>query len=333
MALAPSADGVLTATGLSYLAHCPHAPLRFVRSGFAQPALGEAFLEVPVIEGLARRVYRGFAARLREGCPRVRGGRCQRGCPSACARRVYTIAAADDEAMPEALHAFLVGGFDHGREVRSLAARDPRIAQAEAFHTLAVNESEKARQFVRFSELSTGAFFALYTPKANVLPLVAGHFARRMEGERFLLADPKHRTAVLLSEGRLVCGPLSEDEVAELSRPHELSGVERSVRALWKRFYDALALHGRGKLERGYDLRANFMPKRIAEGLVELDPSVDDGWSEGAWAEAMEDGEAEAEGRARKPHARPVSREDATQNGAPGFAGSAVAGWLGGAGS
>ncbi len=283
----PKAEGVLSATGLTYLAHCAHAPLRFVRRDVAQPALGEAFFEAPTLEALAHRVYRGFAARIREGCPRAECGRCAPGCSSSCVRRVYTIASSDDEDMPEALHAYLVLGFDHGRGVRSLAARDARIAKAEAFHTLAVNESEKARQFVRFSELSTGAFFSLYTPKANVLPLVAGHFARRMEGERFLLADPKHKVAVLFSEGRIIVGPLSPEEVAELSRPHELSDVERSVRALWKRFYDALALPGRGRHERGYDLRAQFMPKRIADGLIELDPTIDDGFAAQAWESAV----------------------------------------------
>ncbi len=317
VAVDPTAEGVLTATGLSYLAHCPHAPLRFVRRDLAQPALGEAFFEVPTIEGLAKRVYRGFASRFREGCPRVRGGRCAPGCASSCARRVYTIAASDDEAMPEALHAFLVLGFEHGRGVRSLAARDARIAQAEAFHTLAVNESEKARQFVRFSELSTGAFFALYSPKANVLPLVAGHFARRMEGERFLLADPIHHVAVLFSEGKLVVGPLTREEVAELARPHALSNVERSVRALWKRFYDALALPGRGRLERGYDLRAHFMPRRIADGLIELDPATDEGFEARAWEDAVAAGAGAAGAGA-------LADATAREKGAPGLPGSAL---------
>lgn len=301
----PTAEGVLSATGLVYLAHGDHGQVRFVRADCAQAALGETFFEAPVLGPLAKRVYRGFANRISHGCPRARGGRCAPSCAGSCARRVHTIAAADDEGMPEALHAYLVQGFRLGREVRGLAARDPRIALADELHTSVVNECEKARQFVRFSELSSGAFFALYTPKANVIPLVAAHFVRRMEGERFLLADPEHAMAALYQGGRLVVGALSAEEVAELSRPHELSAVEGSVRALWKRFYDALALPGRGRLERGYDLRATFMPKRIAEGLVELDPTADEGWRRDAWSEVVE---AEAA---------------IHEKGAPGIAGSA----------
>lgn len=57
-----------------------------------------------------------------------------------------------------------------------------------------------------------------------------------------------------------------------MERELRLASDEPYVRALWKRLYDGLALEGRGPYERGYDLRTHWMPKRLWEGLVELDP-------------------------------------------------------------
>lgn len=65
---------------------------------------------------------------------------------------------------------------------------------------------------------------------------------------------------------------------SRMERELRLASDEPYVRALWKRLYDGLALEGRGPYERGYDLRTHWMPKRLWEGLVELDPrSADPG--------------------------------------------------------
>ena len=108
---------------------------------------------------------------------------------------------------------------------------------------------------------------------------MAGHFAKRMATERFAIVDAGHDVAVLGARGRLLRVALAHDEAVRLSLPGALAEDEPYVRALWKRFYDALALPDRGPLQRGYDLRMSFMPKRLWDGLIELDPTVDDGWS------------------------------------------------------
>lgn len=65
---------------------------------------------------------------------------------------------------------------------------------------------------------------------------------------------------------------------SRMERELRLASDEPYVRALWKRLYDSLALEGRNPYERGYDLRTHWMPKRLWEGLVELDPrSADPG--------------------------------------------------------
>ena len=276
---APTADGVLTAVGLAYLARLPQESVRVLRTDRAQPRLGEAYGEVATDPELASRVFRGFSARMRRDCPQARHGQCPYGCPSQCARRVVFIAAADDEDMPEALHGYLVAGFAHGRAIRTLNTL-PLVARAEELSVRVANECEKARQFVRFSRLESGVFHAAYEPNANVVPLVAGHFAKRMAEERFAIVDASHDVAVLYAKGKVLRVELPHQEAVRLSVPRGLSDDEPYVRALWKRFYDALALPGRGPEQRGYDLRRQFMPKRLWQGLIELSPASDEGWNE-----------------------------------------------------
>lgn len=142
------------------------------------------------------------------------------------------------------------------------------------------NEVEKTRQFARFSHVADGSWMAVFRPAANTVPLVATHFAERMGTERFCLLDPTRGVAALHEAGERCCQVVRVDAqlASRMERELRLASDEPYVRALWKRLYGGLALEGRGPYERGYDLRTHWMPKRLWEGLVELDPrSADPG--------------------------------------------------------
>ena len=106
------------------------------------------------------------------------------------------------------------------------------------------------------------------------MPLVASHFAKRMGPERFCLVDPVHCVAAVHEAGQKRCRIIRLDQTLadELAARDDFAADEQYVRAMWKRLYDGLALDGRGKEERGYDLRASWMPKRFWGDLPELDP-------------------------------------------------------------
>mgnify|MGYP001682793594 FL=1 len=46
------------------------------------------------------------------------------------------------------------------------------------------------------------------------------------------------------------------------------------MQAMLRRFYEGVGLEGRGPAERGYDLCAHWMPKRVWQGLPELTAST-----------------------------------------------------------
>lgn len=282
LACDPSLEGVLGATGLGYLAHAPAGRVRLMPRGGCQPRFGEAAVDVPAdssdeLVSLARRVYRGVSRHVAEGCPLARRGSCPANCDGACTRRMAYAAAYDDPRMPEAVHRYVRLAFAEGSRLRLLIAQD-EVVEIDEMARYVLNECEHTRQFVRFSELRDGSLMAVFRPKADTIPLTAGYFSNRMGGERFCLVDPVHRSAVFHDSGKLggrrghVVVRLDQQSADELASDHELAEDEPYVRAMWRRFYDSVALPGRDATARGYDLRAKWMPRRFWGGLTELDP-------------------------------------------------------------
>ena len=67
---------------------------------------------------------------------------------------------------------------------------------------------------------------------------------------------------------------LDDTSLEELLSRTDLATDEKYVQAMWRRFYEGVGLEGRGPAERGYDLRAHWMPKRVWQGLPELTAST-----------------------------------------------------------
>lgn len=280
LAVEPTLEAVLGAVGLTYLAHAKDGEVRLETREMAQPLIGESVVDAPtsqepgVVE-LARRVYAGFARHISRGCRLARGGTCPERCRGACLRRLAYAAATGDPAMPEAIHRYVRLAFAVGPLVRSMP-QDERVARLDALARYTSNECEHTRQFVRFSHLSDGSWLAVFRPNADTIPLTADYFCSRMRDERFCVLDPAHLVAAFHdpAKGRGACCVRLDRETADLvaARQRELAPDERYVRAMWHRFYHGLALMGRSPSERGYDLRASWMPRRFWGGLTELDP-------------------------------------------------------------
>ena len=144
-----------------------------------------------------------------------------------------------------------------------------------ALNTLArqvATECEHMRQFVRFSRMSDNSFMAVFKPHANVLPLASGYFVRRLGNERFFIVDPVHGIVAFHAPEMKNFGIMKPDKsnLDILISRKDLAADEPYVRALWKEFYRGVELPGRDASQRGYDLRAHWMPKRFWEGLTEL---------------------------------------------------------------
>jgi probable DNA metabolism protein len=275
LACEPTADGVLCAVAASYFAKTGGKRVRAANKACVQTRLFDVVVEVQTWYDMAERVLSGFMKHVREGCPRAAKLGCHAGCRFGCIRNVAYIAAdVDNDDMPDALFRYVRTGLDRGSRIQSMEA-DPYTAEGFEIARTISAECEHARQFVRFSKLENGVYFAPYRPKADIVPLVAKYFKRRMGPTPFALLDETHGTCLLSIDDDCQLVRAEPWDVQELVRKLELSDDETYVRAMWKTFYDALALPGRDKSQRGYDLRMKWMPKRLWTYLPELAPGAE----------------------------------------------------------
>lgn len=278
LACDPSPEGVLSAVGIAYLAHARDDELRLASARATQPQIGEAVVRTPADDdadtvAFAQRVMHGFAAKVTVGCRKRAAGGCSPTCDNACVRRLVYATASDDDAMPDVVYRYLRLGFAMGPRVRQLIAH-PQVVAFNDLARFVIGECEHTRQFVRFSHMADGSFAAFFSAKANTIPLTASHFAARMRTERFFMVDQQHLIAAFHQSGQARCHIVRIDAAIahDLIAHADYADDERYVRAMWQRFYQGTTTPGRDRSQRGYDLRAHWMPQRFWSGLFELEP-------------------------------------------------------------
>jgi len=162
------------------------------------------------------------------------------------------------ESREMAILSFLRLGYKVGAPVTNMLAHDDVCAVTKGAKNVQ-REGMFFREFLRFSDYD-GALVATIGPKNFVLPLVAPHFCDRFPSERFMIYDKSHGCAFVYQDGEK---SLTALESLELPRAGE---QEEHYRALWKRFYNTIAIEGRLNPK----LRMGNMPKRYWAHMTEF---------------------------------------------------------------
>ena len=198
------------------------------------------------------------ALRVRRGIEREAG--------SQAFGAVVRAAANDDPCAGVVVYRFVRYVMDKrtGRDKRRNVLNDlanPVVGALRALERRVANEEEKTRQFVRFSHLENGVWFARCCPNANVVPLVMNHFAARFNIQPFIIYDENHHVAGVYDgdDWSLV----ADDVINVPSRTADDAFIEK----LWQRFYDSLSIEARYNPE----LRRHFIPARLARSLPEME--------------------------------------------------------------
>lgn len=155
---------------------------------------------------------------------------------------------------------FIDMGYERGPAfIRDLT--DDRVAVLGKALTHMMGETHLLRGFVRFSEQG-GVLVAEIEPKNRVLPLLRGHFCARYSGERFVIYDRTYHEALFYQPKpkQWAIVPLEEFSPAPPDQ------AERDYRALWRRFYDTIAIEGRYNPK----CRMTHMPKRYWHMMTEF---------------------------------------------------------------
>lgn len=149
-------------------------------------------------------------------------------------------------------------GLREGDRVR-LDLSDPVMARVNLALAKMWTEWDHLKGFVRFSDLD-GVLVGEIEPKNRVLPLLAGHFAARYSGEQIVLYDRTHHEAFLSHRGRWKLVP------AEDFRMGPAGETERSYRAMWRKYYQTIAIEGRTNPK----CQSTHLPKRYRHVMTEF---------------------------------------------------------------
>ncbi|MCL2368692.1 MAG: TIGR03915 family putative DNA repair protein [Oscillospiraceae bacterium] len=153
---------------------------------------------------------------------------------------------------------FLRMGYKIGPRVTNMLAHDVVGAITKSAQNVQ-GESHFYKEFLRFSEYN-GALVAIIEPKNFVLPMISAHYCDRFPSEQLLIYDKSHKYALLYQGGRPELVQLDHLELPEAD------AEERQYRALWKQFYNTIAIEGRINPKR----RMGHMPKRYWAQLTEF---------------------------------------------------------------
>ena len=195
------------------------------------------------------------ARRVRESIPKKIG-------PGAweLVRDVFCSCASGREMM---ILRFLLLGYKAGNRALYLLGHEavqPMMAARQFLH----NETHRFIEFIRFSDHG-GVLTATISPKAFVLPYLQEHFCGRYAVETFLIYDRTHRTALIWKDRKASLVPLENFQAP----PPDAD--ERQYRALWKRFYDTIAIPARENPR----CRMNHCPKRYWPDMLEMPGHLD----------------------------------------------------------
>ncbi len=122
-----------------------------------------------------------------------------------------------------------------------------------------LGEAHLLKGFVRFADVG-GALVAVISPKNFILPFIARHFVLRYNKEQFMIFDKTNKAALVYQNGKA--------EIIRVDRMEfpEISEDEARYHALWKRFYNTIAIESR----KNPRCRMTHMPKRYWENMLEV---------------------------------------------------------------
>ncbi|MDR3052029.1 MAG: TIGR03915 family putative DNA repair protein, partial [Oscillospiraceae bacterium] len=199
----------------------------------AQLSFAERAQQIPTDPAIAERVQQGILSRIG---------------PEALAR-VQLAARCPAADAPRTVLRYLALGFETGPRVDQRLT-EPVVARMDAMLRLLNREAMHWQQFLRFAQLANGVFHADFAPEHDLLTLLIPYFADRFGAQPFLLHDSGRRVAAAWDGVRWRVGSTSG---VRMPANH---ADEAAWQALWRTFYDAVAIRQRLNPK----LRRNFMP-------------------------------------------------------------------------
>ena len=155
---------------------------------------------------------------------------------------------------------FLQRGYREGGDFLRWGHSDAQLQPLLRARQHLMGEAHLLKGFIRFADYN-GHLAASITPKNFVLPFIAGHFMTRYRYEDFLIFDKTNKVALIYEKRAMRMVAAENIEFPAFSEEEE------RYRALWKHFYDTVAIEGRENPR----CRMTHMPKRYWENMTEME--------------------------------------------------------------
>lgn len=174
-------------------------------------------------------------------------------------------AAFPDDEKADAIYRMIVTGLHlpDGREVTAMLTH-PQIRLVFELSRKVWHIAHRYMGFVRFSETEKGVLFARIGAEADILTLVAPHFADRLPREHWLIYDEKYHKAAVHPGGQpwFLLDEVDEACLAELKDSED----EECFRRLWKGFHRAIGVESRSNRQ----LQMSVMPMKFRKFMTEF---------------------------------------------------------------
>jgi len=221
-----SFEGILSGVYDAWSSRLGHENVKLEVEAEETPELFAEYIEVPPDEEKAKKVIISVQNKISKEAYDM----------------IFKASLSYEKEKPDRIYRFLVDGFRYGRKITQMLKED------SVFHIFALdrnvsNEAHLLLGFVRFSQTGDGILVSKITPKNNVLPLIAPHFADRLSGEDWMIYDVKRKRAALHQKNK---GWILADLNAEQGNMALAMADEKDMfQELWKVFFQTIAIKER----------------------------------------------------------------------------------------
>ena len=169
------------------------------------------------------------------------------------------------ERKADAVYRMIVIGLHlpDGRRVSGMLTQ-PDVRLVFELRRKAWHIAHRYMGFIRFRELENGVLMSGIDAEADVLALIAPHFADRLPLENWIILDRRRRKAAVHPKGRgfLLLEEVGEEELQKLAG----SPKEDRYQELWRSFHDAIAIDARVNPR----LQMNMLPRKFRPYMTEF---------------------------------------------------------------
>lgn len=233
-----SFDGLLTVVYTAVYSRT--APFGIGVEKDLQLAFNTRYIEVATNKNYARRVYDALYRKI----------------GALGLRRLYYVFLSNDPMKDIIIYKYMMLGFKNGEKTNTALA-DDTVGGAFKIAENVSRETEKFRQFTRFSVMDWGVQYGKIAPNNSILPLLMPFFIKRLKIVPFVLHDVTHS----------LCGVYDTKDwhisSSEGLIPPEKAVCEEEIEKLWNTFFNSISIKERENTK----LQKQNMPVRYFKSV------------------------------------------------------------------